>query len=206
MSAEDRRRQPTAAEARAEVEARRERERAEREARFREVYDDGIPGRSIWWVSWISTALLAVSTVGAVVDPDTFAGLHLGVALVEFLLGSAVFVIVLLFAAARSREDAMGIGGLFFLAGSAPPEAQRALLGSLAAQVVVAIAGAAIRPFTPLAFGTLAPVLALSLCGWWSVRHGVFPAREDVPTASRGAPATTTGPSSGGPTGGANGG
>lgn len=197
MSADDRR-QPTAAQARAEVEARRDRDRDERLARFREVYGDTVPGRAVWWVSWCSTGVLAAATAAAVVDPDSFAGIHLGVALVEFLLGSAAFVVVLVLAAARSREDTMGIGGLFFLVGCAPAVAQRALLGSLAAQVVVAVVGAALRPFTPLAFGTLAPMLALSLCGWWAVRHGVFPPRADLPgAAGRGAPETVRG----GPTG-----
>jgi hypothetical protein len=75
----------------------------------------------------------------------------------------------------------MGIGGLFFLAGSAPPAVQRSLLGSLGTQVVVSTVGAAVRPFTPLAFGTLAPMLGLALCGLWAVRHGLFPARASEP-------------------------
>ena len=81
---------------------------------------------------------------------------------------------MLVLAAARSRDDAMGIGGLFFLAGSAPRAVQRHLMGSLAVQLVVAVVAAALDPFTPLAFGTLVPVLPLGLAGLWSVRHGMF--------------------------------
>ena len=99
------------------------------------------------------------------------------VSVVLFLAGCALFMVVLVLAAARSREDAMGMGGLFFLAGSAPATVQRHLLGSLAVQVVVAIAAAALDPFTPLAFGTLVPTIGLAFCGLWAVRHGLFPPR-----------------------------
>ena len=96
-----------------------------------------------------------------------------------FFAGSALFIVDLVLAVARSRDDAMGIGGLFFLAGSAPPNAQRHLLASLGLSTVVAVVGAAVRPFTPLAFGILAPMLPLVLCGWWGVRHGYFPTRAE---------------------------
>ena len=77
-------------------------------------------------------------------------------------------------AAGRSRTHAMGIGGLFFLAGSAPRPVQVQLNVALGLAVVVATAGAAVRPFTPLAFGVLAPVLQLGCSGLWGVRHGHF--------------------------------
>jgi hypothetical protein len=99
---------------------------------------------------------------------------------VLFFAGCAVFALDIALAAARSRDDAMGIGGLFFLAGSAPRPVQVHLLGSLAVQVAVAVLGAALHPFTPLAFGTLVPTSALALAGLWSVRHGLFPAAGPV--------------------------
>ncbi|MFZ4517946.1 MAG: hypothetical protein ACOYOP_06135 [Microthrixaceae bacterium] len=171
-------RQPTAAEARAEVEARRVTERAEREAAFRELYGNHVPGRWIVVVSWLSTVILAVVTALAAVDPDDAIGAFFVVAVAWFFVGSALFALVVVLAAGRSRESSMGIGGLFFLAGSAPRAVQWNLLGSLLAQVAVSIAGAAVRPFTPLAFGTLAPMLPLALCGLWGVLHGRFPPRE----------------------------
>ncbi len=170
-------RPPSAAEARAEVEARRAAERAEREAAFRALHGDRTPGRWILVASWVSTVLLTVVTVLAALDPDDAIGAFFAVAVAWFFLGSALFALVVVLAAGRSRESSMGIGGLFLLAGSAPRSVQRNLIGSLLVQLVVAIAGAAVRPFTPLAFGTLAPILPLALCGLWGVLHGRFPPR-----------------------------
>lgn len=172
-------RPPSAAEARAEVEAGRARERVRREARFATIHGDGMPGRGIVVVSWMSTVLLAVVTAAAVIDPDAFVGPFFIVAVTWFLAGSVLLAVDVALAAGRSRESAMGIGGLFFLVGSAPRRVQWHLLGSLLGQAVVGVAGAAVRPFTPLAFGTLAPVLALGFCGLWGVRHGLFPERRD---------------------------
>lgn len=138
------------------------------------------PGRWIVVASWCSTLVFAAVTVPAVIDPDAAVTAFFGVSVVLFLAGCALFMVDLVLAAARSREDAMGIGGLFFLAGSAPPSVQRHVLGSLAAQVVIAVVAAALDPFTPLAFGTLVPTLGLAFCGFWAVRHGLFPAREDM--------------------------
>jgi hypothetical protein len=67
--------------------------------------------------------------------------------------------------------------GLFLLTGSAPPAVRRALLTCLGIQTVVAFATAAVRPFTPLAFGVLVPTLGLGACGLWAARHGTFPDR-----------------------------
>ena len=148
---------------------------------MQERFGDTVPGRAIIAASWASTLLFTAVTVPAVIDPDAFIGLFFGVSVALFFAGCAVFALDLVLAAARSRDDAMGIGGLFFLAGSAPRAAQRHLLGSLAVQVVVAVVAAALDPFTPLAFGTLVPVLPLALAGLWAVRHGLFePATPDA--------------------------
>lgn len=167
-------RPPTAAEARAAVEAQREQRRAERDAALQERFGASIPGRAILVASWVSTALFAVVTLPAVIDPDRFVAAFFGVSVVLFFGGCAIFAVDLVLAAARSRDDAMGIGGLFFLAGSAPRSVQIHLLASLGVQVLVGVVGAAIHPFTPLAFGTLVPTLGLALCGLWAVRHGMF--------------------------------
>jgi hypothetical protein len=188
-------RPPTAAEARAEVEARRAQDQAERSAAFADAYGDRPPGRAIVVISWVSTAVLALVTVAAVVDTDAFIAPFLAVAVTWFVAGSALFAVDVVLAAARSRDDVMGIGGLFFLAGSAPRSVQWHLLGSLAAQVVIGLLGAGVgfaaidaSELNTLAFGTLAPVLALSLCGLWGVRHGLFPAQQpDPPRPARAA-------------------
>ena len=64
----------------------------------------------------------------------------------------------------------------WLLAGQ-PREPQRWLLGCLAAQVVIALVAAALRPYTAVAFGVLVPTFGLGLCGLWAVRSGTFPPR-----------------------------
>lgn len=167
----------TAAEARARVEARRDQDRAERAARFDAAFRDGVPGGWIVRSSVASTVVLAVVTLLAAAWPDTFILPFFVVALLWFVCGCALFVVDIVVAAGRSRSVDVGIGGLFFLAGSAPPSVRTPMLASLVVQVVVVVAGAAVRPFTPLAFGTLAPMLGLGWCGLWAARHGVFPDR-----------------------------
>jgi hypothetical protein len=79
----------------------------------------------------------------------------------------------------RSRFDAIGIGGLYFLAGSAPAPVRRLLLGALAVQTVVAFATAGARPFSALAFGILVPMFGLGLSGRWGARYGNFDPRDE---------------------------
>jgi hypothetical protein len=45
-------------------------------------------------------------------------------------------------------------------------------------QVAVAVATAAARPFSELAFGVLVPLFGMALLALWSARHGTFPRRE----------------------------
>lgn len=174
---EHRTRPPTAAEARAEVEARRDATRAARAAALEERFGEGVPGRGIIVTSWVVTAAFVLVTVPAVVDPDRFVGAFFVVSLLIFFLACALFAVDLVLAAARSRDDTMGIGGLFFLAGCAPRSVQVHLMSALAIQVVVALVAAALHPFTPLAFGTLVPMVGLGFSGLWAVRHGLFPSR-----------------------------
>ena len=77
----------------------------------------------------------------------------------------------------RSRSDAIGIGGLFFLQGSAPRAVQVRLLGSLAVQATVAVGTAAVHPFTSQAFAVLAPMFGVGLAGLWGARYGRFEPR-----------------------------
>jgi hypothetical protein len=98
-----------------------------------------------------------------------------------FLGGIALFGVALVLAAGRSREAEMGIGGLFFLAGSASKAEQRAELAPWVVEVVGALATAAARPFTSLAFGILVPIYGLALAGIWGARHGQFGPRVAPP-------------------------
>ena len=176
-------RPPTAAEARAEFEANRSANKAERRAKMDATYGQVVPGRWILIVSWLCTLAFVAVTVPAILEPDEFVGASFALSLVLFFAGCALFAIDIVLAAARSRDDLMGIGGLFFLIGSAPRNVQVHLLGSLGIQVVVATAGAATHPFTPLAFGILVPMVGLGWCGLWAVRHGSFDPQ--TPAASR---------------------
>ncbi len=174
----------TAAEARAEAEARRSALRAERESAFAEVHGDLIPGRWVMAGSWSITAVFLAVAAGGVVAPDALDGAFLVVSLVFFLIGCLLFAVDLVLAAQRSRSSEMGIAGIFFLVGSAPSAVQRQLLGSLSAQVVVSLVAAAVgfarlddQHLNTLAFGILVPMAGLGACGYWAVRWGLFPDR-----------------------------
>ena len=121
------------------------------------------------------TVVFAVTAVAAVVT-EAATVVAAGVALALFAVGIGIFFWAYAIAVNRSRTDAIGIGGLFFLAGSetAPAGVKRALLASLALQTAIGLATAAARPFTPLAFGVLVPLYGLALTGLWGARHGRF--------------------------------
>jgi hypothetical protein len=150
------------------VEARRAERAVVRRAELDAAFPDVVPGRGVVAASWV----------------DAVIGVFFGFAVGSFLVGSALLALDVVLAAARSRTHAMGIGGLFFLAGSAPRTVRVQLNTSLALAVVVAITGAAVRPFTPLAFGVLAPVLQLGCSGLWGVRHGHFALRAPADPAA----------------------
>ena len=122
--------------------------------------------------------VFTLAAVPALIDPATRSRSFFAVSVVLFLAGCALFMVDLVLAAARSRDDAMGIGGLFFLAGSAPTEVQRHLLGSLAVQV--ARRRSSQRRSTRSRRWRSARSCRPSgwrCAGLWAVRHGLFPPR-----------------------------
>ncbi len=175
---EDRSAADSVADARAHQQQLQREARLERERRFDEAFAEGVPGRWISSASWLGTIALAVVSVLALVDPDAFLPAFFVATFALFTLGAALLALDVVLAAARSTTHAMGIGGLFFLAGSAPRAVQYSLNGSLLAAVLVSVGVAVVGLSTPeLAFGTLVPTLQLSLTGLWGVRHGLFPER-----------------------------
>ena len=129
--------------------------------------------------SWLGTVLFTATAVAAVLtEPARLPAA--AVALALFAAGIGLFFWAYAVAVGRSRTDAIGIGGLFFLAGdgTAPAATRRTLRAALAAQTVVALATAAARPFTTLAFGVLVPLYGLALTGLWGARHGTFGPRQ----------------------------
>lgn len=173
----------TVAEARAQVEAQRGQKRSEERALLEAFFTTQSTGMGAVYLSWAGTiifTLVAVIAVISGVGEDAAAQLtwFFIVSMGMFGFGSIIFAIAVMIAIARSRFYYIGIGGLFFLVGSAPRKIQVHLLSSFAIQLVVSIVAASIHPFTPLAFGTLAPVYGLAICGLWGARFGMFSEKE----------------------------
>lgn len=140
--------------------------------------EQAIAGAGIVTLSWAGTGtFVAVATIATLL-PDEAARPAAVVDGVLFAVGVVAFLWAYGIAVSRSRTDAIGIGGLFFLSGSAPKVVRVRLLTALAVQVVAAIVSASIRPYTAVAFGILVPMFGLGLAGLWGARHGEFPARE----------------------------
>jgi hypothetical protein len=125
----------------------------------------------------VLTGTFTVSAVAAAASPSRLATPVAVLDVVLFGVGLLAFSATMVLAAGRSRHEELSVSGLFLLTGSAPPAVRRALLTCLGIQTLVAFATAAVRPFTPLAFGVLVPTLGLGACGLWAARHGTFPDR-----------------------------
>ena len=144
-----------------------------------DIHPEATDGAALVQASWAATALFTVASAAAVL----FESVRVPVAILDlalFGLGCVAFLAGFFVAVERSRREEIPLAGLFFLAGSAPPAVRWNLLGSFALQVVVAFAAAFMRPFTPVAFGILVPVLGLALTGLWGAHHGTFAARHRV--------------------------
>jgi len=152
-------------------------------------------GQGLLRASWIGTGVYVASAALTLVAEATFGTVMLVVSVVLFLLGLGAFFAAYARAISRSREDLIGIGGLYFLAGIAPVRVQRNLLGSLAVQVVVATVtasiglakmGSASDATNALAYGILTPMYGLGLAGLWGARFGTFAPRPvDPPSSTR---------------------
>ncbi len=139
--------------------------------------DEPQPGATLVRASWAGTVALVAVTALAALWPDELAVLSAAVSLPLFVLGSVAMLAAFARAVERSRTEAIGMGGLYLLAGSAPPAVQRSMMTSLGVQVAVGLAGAIVRPYTALAFGVLASMWGLGLAGLWGARHGTFEPR-----------------------------
>jgi len=131
-------------------------------------------------VATVSTVVLAAAATAAAAFPDALRLPYAGLGIAYFLAGCVAFVWGYAVAIGRSRTEVLSVAGIFFLAGgAAPKEVRNRLVLALVAQSVVVVVAASVRPFTAVAFGVLAPMLALGLLGLWGGRFGTFPARED---------------------------
>ncbi len=131
-------------------------------------------------VAIVATVLHVIVTVVAVaVDGVPRTVLAVG-AVGAFFVGAGAFAVAFVLAASRSRTEQLWFGGVFFLTGGVvPADVRRTLLGCLAAQVIVGLAGATLAPFTPVAFGVLVPLLGLGLVALEGARRGEFSPRPD---------------------------
>ena len=138
--------------------------------------------------TFAGTGAIVATSVAAALAPDTFGLVHAVLAGVLFAVGTGGFLWAYALGVSRSRTDLVSIPGLFFLSGSvAPADVRRPFRVALAAQVVATVAAAAIRPYTEVAFGILAPMSAMGLMATWGGRYGSFPPRP--PKAARAASA-----------------
>ncbi len=147
------------------------------------VPEDRRLGEGIERAALVGTALFVVACVAMAAVPTVAVAVGVAVSFVLFLAGCAAFVVGFLRAVERSRTEEIHLAGLFFLAGTAPRRTRWVLLGSCAVQVVAAIGAASVRPFTPVAFATLAPVYGLGLAALWGARYARFPRRGGRGTA-----------------------
>jgi hypothetical protein len=142
---------------------------------FQELQDMGEGDVLVRIDAWATAAFALVAAL-AVAFPDALVPVFVPLSLLLFAAGCVSFVWAFAGGVSRSREEDVTMGGLFFLTeGVAPARVSRWLRALFAIQVVVAVAAAAAHPFTPLAFGTLAPIFGLGVMALWGARHARFP-------------------------------
>ena len=137
----------------------------------------GVEGRELLQACWAGTGVFTAIAICTTAFPDPMAVPIAVVSLGLLAVGCAAMLWAFQRALQRSRFELIGVGGLYFLAGCAPRSVRFSMMAALAAEVVVALAAASVRPFTASAFGILVPVYALGLSGAWGARHGTFPPR-----------------------------
>lgn len=92
-----------------------------------------------------------------------------------FLAGVVLYVVAFILTAGRSRTEEIWFGGAFLLSGGVVPAAhRRTLLVCVAAQTVIGLVAAGLRPFTVLAFAVLPPLLGLALVAFYGARFARF--------------------------------
>ena len=136
-----------------------------------------VPGAGWLRADWIGTAIFVITAVAAAISPSIFAVPAVVVALTLCAVGCVVFLWAFAIGVDRSRTENVSVAGLYFLSGGVAPAPVRwHFWAALVVQIVVAVATAAVRPLTSLAFGILVPVFGLGLMGRWAAEHGRFEA------------------------------
>ena len=138
---------------------------------------------------WVTVAFGVLAAAAAALA-GVVGLVYAGASLVLFAIGMVAFVWAYAVAVGRSRFAYISTVGVYFLTGDVvAPAARSRLLAALAAQVVISIAAASVRPFTAVAFGILVPMFGLGMAGLAGARFGSFEEREqaDPPQADAGA-------------------
>ena len=171
------------------------------DAPMEQVVAPGEPGAGagIVWLTMAGTVGFVVLGALGALFMGGFMVAYVITSLVEFAFGTLVLALAFLRAVDRSRDETIGVGGLFFGAGSAPRPVRVRLLGALVVQTVVSIIVASTHVYTALAFGVLAPMWSLGLTGLWVAAYGTFPSREFDPRLDRGRDGSPRRPGSPGP-------
>lgn len=121
--------------------------------------------RIAWWVTGVFGVSAVAGVAVSVLRWPAFV-----VALGLFVYGIVLMGMTLVIGAGRSRTEIVDIFGLFF---TQSPMKLRMLF---VAQIAIAFVTAAMKQTA--AFGVLAPIAGLGLCGLWGARHGTYPQRE----------------------------
>ncbi len=137
------------------------------------------PGAGVVNATFAATGALVVAAAAGAASPDDFGLLTAGVSVALFALGTAGMLWGYATGVVRSRDEAIGLGGLFFLSGTAPRLIRFRLRVAFAVQVVASVAAATLRPYTAVAFAVLAPMAGLGAMAAWGARHGRFRPRDD---------------------------
>jgi hypothetical protein len=137
-----------------------------------------VPGRRLIQASWAGTIVLAAAVLAGIVALDDVGPLVVAVSGAMFVGGSVAFFVGYARAVDRSRRELLGIGGIYFMAGSTPRRVRRSMMASLVLEVLLVVVAVAVKPFSSLVFTSLAPMWGLGFAGAWAARHGSFPARD----------------------------
>jgi hypothetical protein len=153
-----------------------------------DLYDDRPPGDGLVNLAFAGTGAVVGTSVAAAILPDTFGVAHAVVSGILFAIGTGALLWAYALGVSRSRTVVVTLPGLFFLgSGAAPPDVSRRFRIALAAEIVAVVAAAAVRPYSVVAFGILAPMFGLGLMAVWGGRHGAFPVRPAEPIDADGA-------------------
>jgi hypothetical protein len=145
-----------------------------------------IPGRRLVEASWVGTFVLAVAVGAGLVALDSVAPAVVATSAALFVGGSVMFFVGYARAVERSRHELLGIGGIYFMAGSTPRRVRRHMMASLVIEVVLVIVAVSVKPFSSLVFTSLAPMWGLGCAGAWAATHGTFPAKAGGAVADSG--------------------